>query len=111
MSSYHHYNNKLNKFSRRLRNRSTKAEVRIWAEILKAKKMKGYTFNRQRPIDRYIVDFFSAKLKLIIEIDGWTHEGEDQKDRDEVRQEHLESLGYFFLRFTGKHSMNYIFPA
>ena len=51
--------------SRELRKNSTLAEILLWNE-LKGRKMLGYQFMRQKPIDKYIVDFYSSKLKLII---------------------------------------------
>jgi very-short-patch-repair endonuclease len=62
--------------------------------------MRGYDFDRQRPIDRYIVDFYCKDLKLAIEIDGSSHDSEEAKINDDIRQERLESLGVRFLRFT-----------
>jgi len=59
--------------------------------------MLGYQFMRQKPIKRYVVDFFCSKLKLIIEIDGNSHYGKEEKDKK--RQEELEELGLSFLRF------------
>ena len=59
--------------------------------------MKGYQFNRQRPILDFIVDFFCPKLNLVIEIDGWSHIGKEQNDKK--RQEKIEYLGITFLRF------------
>jgi very-short-patch-repair endonuclease len=64
------------------------------------KQMRGYDFDRQRPIDRYIVDFYCKDLKLAIEIDDSSHDGEEAKINDEIRQERLESLSVRFLRFT-----------
>jgi len=52
----------------------------MWNEILKTRRLKGYQFYRQKPIDKYIVDFFCKELKLIIEMDGITHEGNSKKD-------------------------------
>ena len=54
---------------------------------------------RQRPIDKYIVDFFIPAYKLIIEIDGSSHDSQEAQQRDEERQARLESLGVRFLRF------------
>jgi very-short-patch-repair endonuclease len=51
-------------------------------------------------IDRYIVYFYCKDLKLAIEIDGSSHDGEEAKVNDEIRQERLESLGVRFLRFN-----------
>ena len=90
------YNPKLKALTRQLRNKSTTAEVKLW-QYLKGKQMLGYDFDRQKPIDDYIVDFFCNELMLVIEIDGITH---DQKlEDDELRQQKLESLGVRFLRF------------
>jgi very-short-patch-repair endonuclease len=91
-----YYNRKLKDFSRRLRNNSTLSEVLLWNE-LKGLRMMGYQFMRQKPIGNYIVDFFSSKLKLIIEIDGNSHWGREIEDS--IRQKNLESIGLTFLRF------------
>ncbi|MGC2063433.1 MAG: endonuclease domain-containing protein [Thermodesulfovibrionales bacterium] len=82
--------------SRELRKNSTLSEVLLWNE-LKARKMKGYQFMRQKPIGDYIVDFYCGKLRLIIEIDGESHS--DKAERDRKRQEWLESIGLTVLRF------------
>ena len=59
--------------------------------------MLGYDFNRQRPIDNFIVDFYCKELQLAIEIDGDTHIY--RYDYDEKMQKELEKLGVSFLRF------------
>src|SRR5262245_11364397 len=65
-----------------------------------------YSFLRQRPIYRYIVDFYCPKLKLVIEIDGDSHRNKFESDR--ARQRDLESLGLQVLRIPDrdvKHDM------
>ena len=52
---------------------------------------------RQKPIDNFIVDFSCSKLRLIIEIDGASHE--ERFETDKSRQEQLERMGFAFLRF------------
>ena len=52
---------------------------------------------RQKPIDDYIVDFFCSELKLVVEIDGISHN--DKGESDKIRQQKLESLGLSVLRF------------
>ena len=74
----------------------TWAEILLWKEI-KEKKVLGYDFHRQKPIDEYIVDFYCPRLKLILEIDGDSHDGKEESDK--IRQEKLESLGLTVLRF------------
>ena len=92
------YNKNLKPLARKLRKQGTKGEAILWKNVLKARQMKGYQFNRQFPIDNYIVDFICRKLNLIIEIDGSSHIGKSVEDYN--RQKHLEDLGYIFLRFS-----------
>ncbi len=67
------YNKSLKDYARNLRNEMTKSEACLWKYALKSKQMNGYTFNRQRPIGNYIVDFLCKELKLVIELDGSSH--------------------------------------
>ena len=79
----------------------TLSEILLWQE-LKGKQMLGYDFDRQRPINEFIVDFFCKDLSLAIEIDGESHYHDDMPKRDYIRQKKLESLGVKFLRFDDK---------
>ena len=62
----------------------------------------NYRFNRQKPLKKYIVDFYCKPLNLVIEVDGGYHEEEVQKIKDSERQRVLEEMGLNFLRFTEK---------
>jgi very-short-patch-repair endonuclease len=64
----------------------------------------GVKFKRQRPILNFIVDFFCAEIKLIIEIDGNSHV--NKADYDRYRQDKLESLGFTILRFNEGEILN-----
>jgi len=99
------YNKKLKSLARALRKNSTPAEIRMWTELLRAGQMKGFTFLRQRPVGNYIADFMCKELKLIIEIDGESHEIENKWYKDKVRQRELEEMGLTFLRFTNDEVM------
>jgi len=88
------YNPKLKQLARELRNKSTLAEVLLWKH-LKGKQIQGYDFHRQKPLDKYIVDFFCSELMLAIDGDSHDYRGRD----DRKRQNRLESLGVRFLRF------------
>ncbi len=90
------YNSQLKEIARKLRNNSTLSEILLW-RALKGKQMRGFDFHRQKPIDRFIVDFYCPDLFLAIEVDGISHEGKEEYD--ENRQKKLESLGVHFLRF------------
>lgn len=60
--------------------------------------MLGYTFNRQKPLGNYIVDFYCSKLSLVIEVDGSSHESEEAIVKDNERQKILEDMGLNFIR-------------
>ncbi len=92
------HNKNLKQFARKLRKQGTQGEAILWRDVLKARQMKGYQFNRQFIIDDYIVDFISRKLNLIIEIDGNSHVGKSKEDYE--RQNYIENLGFKFLRFS-----------
>ena len=94
------YNKNLKKYSRNLRNDSTLGEVLLWKE-LRAKKL-GYTFNRQKPILNFIVDFYCKPLNLVLEVDGSSHDSEEAIEKDTKRQLEIESLGLNFLRFDDR---------
>ncbi|HIA12093.1 MAG TPA: thiamine phosphate synthase [Flavobacteriales bacterium] len=91
------YDPRLKERARNLRNNSTLSEILLW-QNLKGKQMKGFDFDRQRPIDNYIVDFYCKDLMLALEIDGSSHDNKFLYDAR--RQQKLESLGVRFLRFT-----------
>ena len=98
--AYFHYNRKLKPLARKLRNNPTRAERKIWYELLANRQFGGLAFLRQRIIDQFIVDFFNKDLKLIVEIDGKSHDYEDIIENDEKREKKLKSLGYQIIRFS-----------
>ncbi len=83
-----------------MRNISTLSEILLWKCIQK-KKVKGYTFLRQKPLLNYIVDFYCPELNLAIEIDGSVHEYAELEDQK--RQKELEQHGVHFIRFLDNH--------
>lgn len=90
------YNPKLKELARKLRNDSTFTEILLW-NYLKKKQMRGYDFDRQKPVDNYIVDFYCKDLKLAIEIDGESHYGKEYKDK--LKDKRLNKFGITVLRF------------
>lgn len=98
-AKYLYYNKNLKTLARNLRNDSTKSEIRLWTELLRGKQT-GYTFLRQRPILNYIADFYCKNLKLIIELDGYSHEFEQQWKKDKKKQKELEDAGFKILTFS-----------
>jgi very-short-patch-repair endonuclease len=77
-----------------MRSNPTQAEHRLW-QLLRAKRLAGYKFKRQLPIDEYIVDFACIQRRLIIEADGGQH-SDNWYDRN--RDAYLRSQGFRVLR-------------
>lgn len=92
------YNRNLKPPAKKLRKEMTMCETILW-KALKEKQMMGFDFDRQRPIDNYIVDFYCKDLMLAIEVDGLSHSYENAAERDAIRQKRLEEMGVRFLRF------------
>jgi very-short-patch-repair endonuclease len=82
--------------ARRLRRNQTDAERLLWFR-LRDRRLAGWKFKRQVPIDRFVVDFFCADAKLIVELDGGQRDHNKARDADRTRV--LESMGYLVLRF------------
>lgn len=99
------YNPKLKELARELRRNATKSEVRLWQK-LKRDQMHGYDFHRQKPIDEYIVDFFCNKLRLAIEVDGYSHQLEEVWEKDIAKTNRLNALGISVLRFSDAQVLN-----
>jgi very-short-patch-repair endonuclease len=104
----YYYNKNLQPYANRLRKEMTKAEACLWKYILRAGQLKGFPFRRQRPVLNYIADFLCKELKLIIEVDGITHQWEEAIKKDEIRQKALESAGFTVLRFSDEEVLNNI---
>ncbi len=81
-----------------LRKNLTSAEAFLWSH-LQQKKLDGRKFRRQHSIENYIVDFYCAKEKLVIELDGEVHMSLNAQENDQIRSKKLESLGFTVIRF------------
>ena len=95
------YGKHLKKFSRRLRSEMTDAERLLWSKI-RGKQLKGFQVYRQKPIGRFVVDFYCPKAKLIIELDGGQHYSEAVQAKDESRDRYMVGGGLKVLRFSDK---------
>lgn len=84
--------------AKKLRANTTPHERILW-RALKDLQIEGSHFRRQAPIGPYIVDFFCAAKRLIIELDGGHHNEDDTAARDRDRQRWLENEGYRVVRF------------
>ncbi len=92
------YNKNLTALARENRNNPTKAETKIWREILRMRQFAQYKFLRQKPIGGYIVDFYCSELRLVIEIDGDSHAETVEYDLERTR--FLNALGLQVIRYT-----------
>ncbi|MEY2943405.1 MAG: hypothetical protein RLY97_1419 [Pseudomonadota bacterium] len=88
---------RLTSFAKSMRHEMTEPETLLWLE-LRAERFMGIKFRRQKVIGNYIADFAANDPKLIVELDGNTHDVDDK--RDQVRTNYLESQGYQVVRFT-----------
>jgi len=82
----------------------TRAETLLW-RYLKADRLAGLAFRRQTPMGRYIADFVAHSRKLIVELDGDSHDFEERIRHDEQRDQWFASRGYRVLRFTNDDVM------
>ena len=89
-------NQQLKGFARNGRKNQTPEERKIWYGYLNKIKPR---FHRQRVIGNYIVDFYCPKLRVVIEIDGYQHYYEENREYDKQRTEYLEKLGFAVIRF------------
>ena len=95
------FNLQKNVFIRKtLRREMPKGETRLW--ILLKNRNLGYKFRRQYSVDQYVIDFYSPKLRLALEIDGDVHDEPDQKKYDLESQEDIEKFGITFVRITNE---------
>lgn len=99
------YDRHLKKLAKELRNNSTKSEVYLWNH-LKGKRMRGYDFHRQKPIGKFIVDFYCNKLLLVIELDGYSHDFDEVYAKDMAKEKVLKDMGLVLLRFADDEVMN-----
>ena len=93
--------------ARNLRKNMTKEERHLWYDFLKN---LSVMVHRQKVIGPYIVDFYIASAKLVIELDGWQHYEDAGKSADIARDRYLQSLGLTVLRYSNA-DINYRFES
>ncbi|GAA0482371.1 hypothetical protein GCM10009096_25880 [Parasphingorhabdus litoris] len=85
-----------------MRSEPTEAEAKLWT-ILRAKRLGGYKFRQQVPVDHYIADFVCFTKKLIVEADGSQHA---ENSYDQKRDDYLKAQGFRILRFWNNDILN-----
>ena len=89
------HNKSLVNVGRILRKNMTPEERHLWYDFLRTYPIR---FNRQKIIGKYIVDFYCAKAKLIIELDGSQHYEDGGIEKDIKRTKFLEQYGFNIIR-------------
>ena len=90
--------------AKQLRRAMTRAETVLWRH-LKAHRLAALGFRRQSPMGSYIADFVAHSCKLVIEVDGESHDFDERIRRDRLRDEWFAARGYRALRFTNDEVM------
>ncbi|MEQ8468373.1 endonuclease domain-containing protein [Coleofasciculus sp. E1-EBD-02] len=98
------YDSRLVDRAKSMRQNPTPAEKKLWRGYLRTFKFR---ILRQRPIDHFIVDFYCAALKLVIEIDGESHSTDQGKVYDVERTRILEGYGLRVVRFRNDEVLNH----
>jgi very-short-patch-repair endonuclease len=98
---------KLFEFAQEMRRAPTETEKALW-EILKSPSFAQYNFRQQHPISTFIADFYSHKLKLVIEVDGGYHLDKEQQAFDNFRDSDMHALSISVVRFTNNDISNNI---
>ena len=101
------YNKKLVSNAKSLRKNMTPEERRLWYDLLKR---LPYHVRRQHNIENYIVDFYIAEKKTVIEVDGRQHKLTEHIEADEKRDAALAKWGITVLRYSN-NSIRYSFDA
>ena len=91
--------------ARTLRKGMTRAETLLW-RYLKAGHLNNLPFRRQAPMGAYIVDFVCHGVRMVVELDGETHDFEARALGDQARDAWLELRGYVVLRFTNEQVLS-----
>ena len=94
----------LTEFSQELRSNMTKEEKHLWYDFLKK---LPETVNRQKVVGNYILDFYCAKAKVAIELDGSQHYDKSGKEKDSERDAFLNELGITVLRYKNEYVNRY----
>jgi very-short-patch-repair endonuclease len=88
-----------------LRREETEAESALW-EALRGRQLSNLKFRRQHPLGRFVLDFVCPSAKLVIELDGSSHEG--RQEYDAARTEQLTRYGYRILRYRNESVLSHL---
>ena len=99
MGTSFRYNPKLKPVAKELRKKGNLAEVLLWKQLQK-RQFEDMLFHRETTIHNFMVDFCCEKSKIIIEVDGSSHDNKKEHDAD--RTAILNGYGFHVIRVTDK---------
>jgi len=97
MHELHNYQ-KYKQVRQLLRNNPTFSEKLLWSGLKESQ--NGFKWRRQQSIGNFVADFYCAKLKLVVEVDGVTHEEESVKEKDKLKEQFLKGNHFRVIRFS-----------
>ncbi len=101
----HQPRNQSHAFARWLRETATLAERKLWSPL---RRLRSFKFRRQHRIERYIVDFYCARVRLDVELDGEIHFTDEAQARDDRRTAFHRSHGIRIIRFRNQEVLENI---
>ncbi|MBR3928032.1 MAG: endonuclease domain-containing protein [Clostridia bacterium] len=96
------HNKQLVPLAKKLRKEMTREERRLWYDFLKTYPVR---FSRQKVLGRYIVDFYCAQAKIVVELDGSQHFEAENAEKDQERTEFLKGYGLTVIRIPNNQVM------
>ncbi|MBR6772120.1 MAG: endonuclease domain-containing protein [Clostridia bacterium] len=97
------HNKQLVPFAKQLRKEMTKEERKLWYDFLRSYPVR---FSRQKVLGKYIVDFYSAEAKLVIELDGSQHYEDGNIEKDADRTDFLKGYGLTVIHIPNNEVSN-----
>jgi very-short-patch-repair endonuclease len=96
--------------ARAMRSEPTQAEKILW-QRLRNRQLNNFKFAKQEPFGPYIADFVCRAKNLVVEIDGVTHEKDQELAHDAARRVYLEGQGYRVIRFKNEDNYGDLGPV
>ncbi len=93
-----------NRRAKLLRNTMSLPEVLLWVAL--KKRPGGFKFRKQHPSGPYVADFYCHEARMIVEVDGATHDFGDQPERDERRDAWFAERGLDVMRIPARELLN-----
>lgn len=94
-------------FAKQFREAVTPAELTLW-ESLRMNKLTGFRFEAQHPISYFLADFYYHSARLVVELDGSSHDSTEQQEYNANRTYTLEEFGLWVIRFRNEEVFSQI---